>query len=243
MPLSQEVESQHLDAQFRMGCLSSYYRWVLNNFNPYIGKRIWDAGAGVGHVSSMLTANADLLLATEYTSQNLEALHARFDAEAKVEVSFCDLLDEKGSNFESLNIDTIINLDVLEHLQDDMTALKTFYRNLVPGGRLLIKVPAHPCLLGTMDKASLHFRRYKKKELRSKLELTGFHVERIKHMNMMAVVPYFIKGRVLKRKGNFSREISEGQLLLYNRIMPVLEGIEKIIPAFFGLSLIAVAKK
>jgi len=243
MHIPEEFEAAHLDAQERMGRLGSYYQWIINNVRPYIGRRIWDAGAGVGHVSSTLIADADYLLATEFTQENVKILHEKFDALSAAEVVFCDLLDEQTSRFESRHLDTIVNLDVIEHLPDDMPALRTFYRNLVPGGRLLIKVPAHPFLFGTMDEASLHYRRYTGKMLRSRLEDAGFEVKHMRHMNMAAVLPYFIKGRILKRQGNFSRQISSSRIGMYNKLIPLLEGFERVFPVFFGLSLIAVAMK
>jgi len=245
MTLSEGFEAAHLEAQERMGELGYYYRWILNNFSPYVGSRVWDAGAGVGHVARKLAGNADaeFLLLTEYGAKNLKQLHRLFDNDKHVEVRFCDLLDKESSDFADMRLNTIITLDVLEHLEDDETALCTFHRNLLPGGRLLVKVPAHPFLFGTMDKASLHFRRYTRNILLSKMERAGFTVERLRYMNMAAVIPYFIKGRILKRQGNFSRSVNCSRLGFYNQLMPWLERIEQIIPPLFGLSLIAVGRK
>jgi len=148
MTLSENYEADHLEAQNRMGRLGYYYQWILNNFSPYVGSRIWDAGAGVGHVSSLLVSKAAFLMATEYTEENLIRLKQRFDKLDSVEVRQCDLLDDAGPCFELKRFDTILNLDVLEHLEHDEKALATFYRNLVEGGHLLIKVPAHPFLFG-----------------------------------------------------------------------------------------------
>lgn len=243
MSISAELEQAHLDAQYRMGQLNGYYQWIINNFRPYFGIRIWDAGAGVGHVSTMLIPHSQFLLVTEYTPENIRILHERFDANDAVQVKKCDLIDATASRFERYQLDTIVNLDVIEHLRADMPALQAFYRNLVPGGHLLLKVPAHPFLFGTMDEASLHFRRYSKQMLKSRLEQAGFKIRLLRPMNMAAVVPYFIKGRILKRKGIFSRQINASRLGLYNRLMPVLEACERVLPMFFGLSLIAVAMK
>lgn len=243
MSLPEGFEADHLEAQGRMGQLNNYYRWILGNFRPYVGLRVWDAGAGVGHVSSQLVAEADFLLATEYGDENLRWLHYMFDAEKHVDVRFCDLLDDSAANFESMRLDTVINLDVLEHLEHAEVALRIFHRNLISGGCLLVKVPAHPFLYGTMDEASLHFRRYTKAGLRSILEEAGFIVERISYMNMAAVLPYFIKGRILRRQGNFSRTVSMSRLGFYNRMMPWFEWFERIVSPRFGLSLYAVARK
>jgi len=110
MTIPESYEADHLEAQSRMGELSYYYQWILNNFSPHIGSRIWDAGAGVGHVSSLLASGVDFLMATEYTEENLNRLHQRFDNMDNVEVRKCDLLDDVDSHFESMEFDTVINL-------------------------------------------------------------------------------------------------------------------------------------
>jgi len=71
MTLSENYEADHLEAQNRMGRLGHYYQWILKNFSPYVGYRIWDAGAGAGHVSSLLVSKAAFPMHTEYTEDNL----------------------------------------------------------------------------------------------------------------------------------------------------------------------------
>lgn len=244
MDIDDQTAARHFEAQARLSRLNNYYRWILNNFGiRFEGRRIWDAGAGVGHVSALLAPQANFLLATEYTDQNIQSLRVRFAGDANVQVRYCDLLAPPSEELKAMHLDTIVNLDVLEHLEDDSAALGTFFDSLEPGGYLLLKVPAHPFLFGTMDEASLHFRRYKKDGLRLKLAAAGFVVERLRYMNMAAVVPYLIKGRILKLKGNFSMEISQERLGLYNHLIPWFERFERLVKPVFGLSLIAVAKK
>lgn len=244
MAIDEQTAERHFEAQGRLSRLNNYYRWILNNFGiRFEGRRIWDAGAGVGHVSALLVSQAEFLLATEFTEQNIDLLRSRLADRPNVQVRYCDLLAPPADELQALHLDTIVNLDVLEHLEDDGAALKTFFDILEPGGYLLLKVPAHPLLFGTMDEASLHFRRYEKGGLRDRLSAAGFSVERLRYMNMAAVIPYLIKGRVLKLKGNFSMEISQERLELYNNLIPWFERFERAVKPAFGLSLIAVARK
>lgn len=243
MELTEHIESEHFAAQGTLGQMDNYYRWILGTFGDNVGRRVWDAGAGVGHVTELLRARAELVLATEFTERNLEALRVRFKGVSGVEVEFCDLTSPEALLLRERHLDTIVTLDVLEHLEDDRAALARYHEILEPGGALLIKVPAHPFLYGTVDEASLHFRRYGKRELREKLESAGFYVERLTHMNMAATLPYFLKGRVLKKRSNFSGTIDQGKVGLYNRLMPWLERMERVLPTPFGLSLVAVGRK
>lgn len=243
MELTDEIAAEHYDAQGRLASMGNYHRWILRQFDGAVGRRIWDAGAGVGIVSTLLSERCDFLLASEFTEANLEALRSTFAQREHVRVEFCDLTKKAALDFAAHDLDTIVTLDVLEHLEDDAQALGVYHSVLQPGGRLCIKVPAHPFLFGTMDEASLHFRRYTKKELGHKLSAAGFKVERLRYMNMAAVVPYLLKGRILKKQHNFSNSIDGGKLGFYNKLMPWLERAERILPKPFGLSVIAVGRK
>ncbi|MFT4539722.1 MAG: 2-polyprenyl-3-methyl-5-hydroxy-6-metoxy-1,4-benzoquinol methylase [Planctomycetota bacterium] len=243
MDLTKDIESKHFDAQGTLAKMDNYYRWILGTFGDNVGDRVWDAGAGIGNVSELLLERASFVLATEFTEKNIEALRTRFEKRSEVEVAHCDLTKPEALDLAQHKLDTIVTLDVLEHLEDDRAALQRYHEILQPGGAFLIKVPAHMFLFGTMDEASLHYRRYGKRELRQKMEQAGFRVERIRHMNMVATLPYLLKGRILKRKRNFSGTINGGKLGLYNSLMPWFERVEKVIPPLFGLSLIAVGRK
>ena len=102
---------------------------------------------------------------------------------------------------------------------------------------------AHPFLFGSLDEASLHYRRYTKRDLREKLLRAGFEVEMLRHMNLAAVVPYLLKGRVLRSKKNFSNSLSGSRLGFYNKLIPWFARFEGLLPPPIGLSLVAIARK
>ena len=243
MEIDESTEALHYEAQGRLQALGNYHRWILRSLESGLGSRVWDAGAGIGLVSSQLLGRVEYLLATEYTDANIETLRGALAGSGNVEVAHADLMNPDEAFLLERRLDTVIHLDVLEHLEDDVGALDLFHRVLSPGGRLLLKVPAHGFLFGTLDEASLHYRRYGKRDLRTKLEAAGFVVERLRAMNLAAVGPYLLKGRVLKKRTNFSNSLSKGRLGLYDRIIPWLERVERVIPPPVGLSLIAIAQK
>lgn len=243
MELNEHIEAEHFEAQGTLGRMDNYYRWILRNFGDRIGRRVWDAGAGVGHVSALLAERAELVLSTEFTERNLEALRERFRGQENVVVEFCDLTAPEALELARYRVDTIVTLDVLEHLEDDAAALGRYREILQPGGVLLVKVPAHPFLYGTVDEASLHYRRYAKRELGEKLRAAGFELELLRHMNAAATVPYFLKGRVLKKQANFSGTLDPGKVGFYNKLMPWLERAERLVQPPFGLSLVAAARR
>ena len=243
MEPSSQTESEHYDAQERLARMGSYYRWILRNFGDALGRRIWDAGAGIGSVSELLLEGAERLLVTEFGQKNLATLQRRFADRPRVRVEFCDLSQDTGRAFAEEQLDTIVSLDVLEHLENDRFALRLFHDVLQPGGRLCLKVPAHPWLYGSMDRASLHFRRYSRGKLREALLSCGFEIERLRPMNAPATLPYLLKGKVLKKGKNFSGTLNSNRLGFYDRVIPWIEGFERVVPPLFGLSLIAIARR
>lgn len=243
MKLSKKSEKLHLDAQNQMSRMTAYYYWAVSFLGSNPGSNIWDAGAGIGILADKLSSKERKLLLTEFGEENLNILNQKYEKDSNVTVAFCDLTEAKAHDFKNYAIDTIIQLDVLEHLEDDQAVLNLFYEVLPRGGKILIKVPAHPGLFCEIDKASLHYRRYTKNALKQKVEKSGFKIQKISYMNMLGAILYFIKGKIGKKKTNFSNTFSARKIKRMNKIIPVLVKIEKILPPFFGLSVIVVAEK
>jgi len=243
MELTEQKELMHLEAQNSMQLLTNYYNWSLMYLDTTNNKNIWDAGAGVGLLAEQLVNRANTLLLTEYSDTNISILTQKFKNLQKVSVQKCDLTNASVADFSNNIVDTIINLDVIEHLKDDEYALKLFYNVLQPNGKLILKTPAHNSLFCDIDRASNHYRRYSKKELKQKLEKAGFKVLKISYMNMIGAVMYFLKGKILKKKNNFSNTFSHKNLQRTNKLIPFLRAFEKIFPVFFGLSVVVMAQK
>ena len=106
-----------------------------------------------------------------------------------------------------------------------------------------MKVPAHRWLYGTMDRASGHFRRYAKRDIEVLARREGFKVVLLSTMNPIAVVPWWVKGKVLKRATNFSLTFSLEELRRMNRAIPWLKLLDRVFPFPVGLSLLAVLQK
>lgn len=243
MKLSKKSEKLHLNAQSQMAQMNAYYHWAVSFLDKDIGSYVWDAGAGIGILADELNSKNRKLLLTEFGEENLKILNQKFNKDRNVTVAFCDLTKAKADDFKNYSIDTIIQLDVLEHLEDDQSILNLFYEILPKGGNILIKVPAHPGLFCGIDKASLHYRRYTKKILKQKVEKAGFQIRKISYMNMLGAILYFFKGKIGKKKTNFSNTFSPKKIQRMNKIIPILAKIEKKLPTFFGLSVIVVAEK
>jgi len=108
-----------------------------------------------------------------------------------------------GWPFVAASVDAVIMLDVLEHVQDDLTCLREAWRVLQPGGVLLITVPAYPFLYSAWDEYNGHFRRYTARSLARAARASGFEIDRNTYWNAVSLPPAFLlrlKDRIQKVK-------------------------------------------
>ena len=135
--------------------------------------------------------------------------------------------------------DSLVAVNVLEHIEDDHAFLRLAWDIARPGGTLLLFVPAVPAIFGSLDTAFEHFRRYTKASLRSSVESAGWHIERLGYMNMPGILPWFVSGRVFGRTS-----ISGAEARLYDRlVVPLTAAIEDRVRVPIGQSLLAIARK
>ena len=133
--------------------------------------------------------------------------------------------------------DTVICLNVLEHIEDDAVGLRNIASALAPGGRAIVLVPQDQSIYGTLDEVLGHYRRYSRDELRSKLEAAGFTVERLFEFNRVTRPGWYWNGRILKR-----RHFGRWQLRIFDRLGWLWRRIDGSLP-WPAVSLIAVARK
>src|SRR5262249_7390643 len=116
--------------------------------------------------------------------------------------------------------------DVLEHIDDDAGTLRFLRTILEPGGYLVLTVPAHPFLLDEMDVLAPHRRRYRRSELREKLEAAGFDVRRLTHF-MSPLVPLLVVLRVVGRT-LFGRRPAQDRRNVELRVFPPVNEILRL---------------
>lgn len=223
----------------------NYYRWIVRELSPYLGTRILDIGGGYGsHLEHILIRNPELVTSIDLSDTFVEMMRDRFQQYPQFFAQQFDFgLDDARAELVKSRFDTITCLNVLEHIEDDVTALKHMYEILhARQGTLLLQVPAHELLYGTMDSLAGHFRRYSRSYLRTTLLKAGFHIDRLFFFNSFGALPWFINARLLKPKTLEAQNLNT-QLVIYDRyFIPVLRRVEALIKFPFGQSLMAVAK-
>ena len=220
-----------------MSGMEAFNQWMLDSIRPYIGQRILEAGAGIGNFTGRLT-DRELVVALELENDRVERLRARFQAYPNVQAEVGDLADAGLLRLVHYNFDTIICLNVLEHIERDADALRYMHSVLAPGGRLILLVPAHPALYSSLDRELGHYRRYREAELRASLQRVGFQTERCFYINLFGVFGWWLNGRVLRRD-----LLPRRQLALYERLAPAFRRVETALGLRWGLSVVCVARK
>lgn len=213
----------------------NYHRWIASRFRPALGARVVEVGAGIGTFSALLRAEPGVreLTLVEPASNNAARLRQRFAGDGGVRVHHGDL----ASLPAGARAETIVLVNVLEHVEDDARLLREARSRLAPGGALALFVPALPVLFGTMDEAFEHHRRYTRGGLTDLLRGAGFAAPRVRYVNLPGIVPWFVAGRVLRSRGLDARAVS-----LYDRwVVPWLFALEDRLPPPLGQNLLALA--
>ena len=213
----------------------NYNRWLIERVVPWVGKRVLEIGAGVGTMSAFLVDRERLVL-SDTNPDYIARLRAQFARHPQVRVVPLRL-PATNADLQAERLDTIICLNVLEHVRDDERSLNTMYQLLQPGGRLVLLVPSLPGIYGTLDKALGHFRRYTRSELRRKYQAAGLRMRHLEYFNLAGVPGWWFTGRVLRRE-----LIPTGSLRWYDALVPLFR-LERLLPWRVGQSLIAVGER
>ena len=161
-----------------------------HNYNDYLTRLIRgsaestdliDFGAGIGTFSKRLrTAGYNVTCVEPDPLQKRRLEEQGFDTLENIS----GVVDNSASFVFSLN--------VFEHIQDDVVALREIRQKLKPGGTLLIYVPAFACLWTSLDEKLCHYRRYTKATLRRLVEQEGFVVEDARYADSLGFIATFV---------------------------------------------------
>ncbi len=221
-----------------MARANNYRNWMYRRVAPYVGARVLEVGAGIGNFTELLLGR-ELVVATDKFPLCVDYLRRRLGAQLKAAPLVLDLAAPPTAALKPYGFDTIICMNVLEHVEDDLRALRFMHEVLVAGGRAIILVPAFQFLYGTVDRAIEHHRRYTRKSLLPRMRAAGFDVEAAFYMNVVGMAGWFWNNRVRR-----TSEENPAQIALFDRfIAPWAERVERLLPPPFGLSLIAIGRK
>ena len=192
-------------------------RIIVDGLSPHIGSRVVEVGAGLGLITEQLVNRGRSVTALEPDPNLFGRMVERAAATQTHNCTVAEL--PAGDGF-----DTALYVNVLEHIGDDIAELVEARQRLVPGGNVVIFVPAMPSLYGTMDEVSGHHRRYRRAELESVLRRAGFTVDLMHTFDPVGILPYWLSYRVLRRT-----TLGGASVGLYDRvIIPVSRAVSRL---------------
>lgn len=214
-----------------------FNRWMADTIRPYVGKRVLEIGAGMGNLTRQLIPGRQVYVATDIDEEHMARLRVRLHHRLNLQVAHCDAANPADFVPFAGQMDTVICLNVLEHIEDHHRTLTNIHSALMPGGRAIILVPQDQKIYGAMDEALGHVLRYSKELLRSRIEEAGFTVEGILDFNRPSRPGWYFSGKVLQK-----REISRLQLRIFEKLVWLWRRIDRVLP-WPSVSIIAICVK
>ncbi len=212
----------------------NYAAWILELVSPHVSGRILEVGAGRGTYSTHF-AERGKLTALEPSEAQSTALRERLRGHptATVITAALDGAIAPGS------YDTVILLNVLEHIPDDRQALRDIHSALAPGGKLILWVPAFEALYGDFDRRIGHYRRYRRDDLAAAVRKVGFQTVNARYTNLPGFFAWWLVVRLLGKAPTVGR-----LTVIYDRVVvPVVRRAERVIRPPLGQSVMVVAQR
>jgi 2-polyprenyl-3-methyl-5-hydroxy-6-metoxy-1,4-benzoquinol methylase len=207
----------------RLSRAPRFNAWLADTIRPYCGNRVLEIGSGVGNLTKKLIPR------TRYVASDINPLYLQTLSNLSLErpymkVSFCDVTDMKSFP-ENEEYDTVISLNVIEHIDDDRGALRNIKSMLAPSGCVIVLVPQGPENFGTLDEVLGHRRRYTRETLTQLAGDCGLKVREILEFNRTGSAAWYFNGRLLRR-----RSFGLGQIWSLNLLTPLIRRIDSMLP-------------
>jgi SAM-dependent methyltransferase len=220
----------------RLARAPRFNAWMADTIRPHCGRRVLEIGSGTGNLTRRLVPR-DAYVASDVNPLYLHTLRALTADRPYLDVTLTDVT--RGESFPEIpgGFDTVVCLNVIEHVEDDRGALDNIRRVLAPGGQAIVLVPQGPGLFGTLDEVLGHRRRYTEAGLRQLAAAAGFEVREVLHFNRVGTPAWWLNAKLLRR-----RHFGLGQVAVLNLLTPVFRRVDRALP-FAALSLIAILRR
>lgn len=208
MQWHESVTLRHSRDDFRRQSLAQLaHRYVA-------GARVLDMRCLTGELAVELAANGCQVTGLDGYAEAVQMTNALAKARG-IAQPLAQLWDLTGliTRVGAGRFDTVVCLDVLNHVPDDAALVPEIAQALAPGGRLILAVPAFPSMLGARDKSLGHLRRYSKRGIRALLERNGLTIRSIRYWNFLAMPTYLVMEKVLRRQLSDTMRYGRGGVL------------------------------
>lgn len=238
-----EIDTEGLATLEVIAGSRNFNRWMYDTIAPHLAGRVLEIGSGIGNISKLfLEAGRSIMLSDlrdnylgiiqeQFSGhpnllgfRQLDLVHPQFDA------VYTDLMDSFDSAFA---------LNVVEHIQDDVLALRNLAKLVKPGGKVAILVPAYQWLYNQFDAHLHHYRRYTLAGLQQVFDKSGVYKRTHgQYFNLAGIPGWFVSGKLMGNK-----TIPSGQFKLFDTLVPIFRLADAAIGNRAGLSTIVVAQR
>ena len=214
-----------------------FNRWMFDQFKDQLRGEILEIGSGIGNISQMVVDKGYSVTLSDYNEKYCDFLKTKFSRNENVKgILNIDLVDPNFHNkyisYEE-KFDTIFLLNVIEHIKDDLLAIKNCRYLLKKDGLLILLAPAYSWLYSSFDEHLGHCRRYSLRSLTDLLRKNGLNILSGSHFNFTGIAGWFLFGKILNKK-----MLGSGEMSAFNKIVPLAKIIDSLFLKKIGLSVI-----
>lgn len=213
-----------------------YRDWEWATVRPYLGRSVLEVGAGMGVLSEQLaSAGLERLVLADTEEYFLAHLRDAFGGRQDVEVVEVAL---PGPVDIGRPVESAVAMNVLEHIEDDVAALRDLAAAVRPGGTVVLWVPAYMRLYGEFDRKLGHVRRYTPTTMRATAERAGLSVRLVRPVNLLGGLAWW----AAVRRGGVDRPNPRLAALYDSVLVPASRALERIVTPPFGQSVLCVGQ-
>jgi hypothetical protein len=214
-----------------------FNQWMYESVKPWLGDRVAELGVGRGNVSRFIRQRREVLL-TDHRIDYLTDLRERWADHRDVRIGKLDMqVREDYALLREFAPESVVFLNVLEHIEDDRAVLRNLFAEVPGGCRIVVLVPYNMRLYSHVDKELGHFRRYGEWELEGKMRDAGFEVEKQFFFNKVGVLAWYVFNTLGGQKA-----LHTWQLWLYGKLTPIFRLLDGVLPTS-GLSTVVIGRK
>ena len=215
----------------------NYNHWIYSLLRPHLGNRVLEVGAGIGNITQFLLP-CESIVCTDVEDKYIDALGEMARTHTNITPLKIDILDLRSDNAHQNYFDTVLCINVLEHIENDLKAVRAMVSVLRPGGKLWLYVPACKWAFGMLDAQLGHFRRYSGRDLKNLASSAGLDMKKCHYVNFPGIFGWFWSARVRK-----DRVIRRENAQIVDKMVPYLSAMERLVKPLIGQSLVAVLEK
>ena len=219
-----------------------FNRWMYETIRPFLKGNILEIGSGIGNISKYPLAQQLPITLSDVNPSYQQILKTKFSSSSSLQgILSVDLVypdfENAYKHLES-KFESIFLLNVIEHVADEVTAIKNCRYLLKPGGHLILLAPAYQWLFCKLDKELGHYRRYSAKRMAALLRSQGFEIKHKQYFNVAGIPGWLVSGKILGKK-----MLGSGEMNVFNSLVPLIRFVDKLFFKKAGLSIIVTGIK